>query len=154
MTSILRKKILVVEDDPDTSHALCIRLRVGSYEAIPAFDATSGLAKAIETHPDLVVCDVGIPGESGLDLVERIRSIPSLKGTQVLFVTANRRPEVRSRAAALEPVAFLEKPYRSQDFIQIVKDAVGPGCVQASSGDSRRNHDNGVLDPESTRLVT
>jgi CheY-like chemotaxis protein len=69
-----RKRVLVVEDNPDTCATLAACLREEGHEVITALDGRSGLAAALERPYDVIVCDVGLPGLDGLGLIRAVRA--------------------------------------------------------------------------------
>jgi signal transduction histidine kinase/ActR/RegA family two-component response regulator len=69
-----RKRVLVVEDNPDTCATLAACLRDEGHEVVTALDGRSGLAAALERPYDVIVCDVGLPGLDGLGLIRAVRA--------------------------------------------------------------------------------
>ncbi|MCB1205209.1 MAG: response regulator, partial [Verrucomicrobiae bacterium] len=82
------KTILIIEDQPDMRENLVTILSMEGYEALQASDGESGLAIALEEKPDLVLCDVMMPGKDGHDVLESMRRSPSIGGTPFIFLTA------------------------------------------------------------------
>ena len=68
-------RVLVVEDDEPTRELVTIVLRRGGHEVEQAGDAESALQSFLASRPDLVMLDLGLPGEGGLHLLERLREI-------------------------------------------------------------------------------
>jgi DNA-binding response OmpR family regulator len=116
--------ILLVEDDRKIALALSVRLRHAGLEVMVAYDATTGLTAALKERPDLVLADIGLPGGSGLKLMERLRSL-SRSLTPVVFVTASRKPGLREEAMALGASGFLEKPFEAEELIATIQQALG-----------------------------
>jgi CheY-like chemotaxis protein len=69
-----RKRVLVVEDNPDTCATLAACLREEGHEVVTALDGRSGLAAALERPYDVIVCDVGLPGLDGMGLIRAVRA--------------------------------------------------------------------------------
>ena len=123
-SKITGKKILLVEDDRKIAMALGVRLRHAGVEVLVAYDAPAGLATALKERPDLVLLDIGLPGGSGLKLIEQLHSMG--RGlTPVIFVTASRRPGLREEAMALGASGFLEKPFEAEELIAAIEHALG-----------------------------
>src|ERR1019366_8367416 len=85
-----RNRILIVEDDRRISMALATRLVNAGQEVIQAFDAVSGVEKAVQHQPDLILMDIALPGGSGLMVAQRIQSVVP-KPTPIIFLTASRQ---------------------------------------------------------------
>src|SRR6185503_15540606 len=90
------KKILIVEDDPKIVAALEIRFQAAGYATLAAGDAASGLSKAVQQRPNLIVLDISLPAGDGLQLAKKLKSLPETRHTPFLFVTANKDPDLRA----------------------------------------------------------
>src|SRR6266516_3005678 len=114
------KKILIIEDDPNSALALVIRLKAHGFATAIASDAISGLSMAIRQHPDLVLLDVAIPGGDGFALAEKLRTVPETKDLPVVFLTASKDPELRQKVMDLGAAGLLEKPYQTEDLLLMI----------------------------------
>lgn len=127
----MTKTILVVEDDPDISTALRIRLRAAGYEVLQAHDGLQGLLSCVNRRPDCLLLDISLPAGDGFSVVERLRLHPHLSTTPFIMITASRRPELRTRALALGAAAFIEKPYDSRELLAAIGEAVSGPALSA-----------------------
>ena len=66
-------KILVADDDVQILRALRITLSAYGYDVVTAADGAAAVRKAVETHPDLIVLDLGMPRLSGMEVIEAVR---------------------------------------------------------------------------------
>lgn len=66
-------KILIADDDPQILRALRITLTARGYEVVTAPDGKAALDAATSVHPDIVVLDLGMPGLTGVQVIEAIR---------------------------------------------------------------------------------
>jgi CheY-like chemotaxis protein len=105
-----RKKILIVDDDPDLRRLLGLRLR-GSYEVAFAADCVLAMTVARREQPDLILLDLTLPGGEGFLVMERLLEIPSLSRLPVIVLTARVGAELEARAARLGARAFIRKPF-------------------------------------------
>jgi signal transduction histidine kinase/FixJ family two-component response regulator len=105
----IRPLVLVVEDNPDLNELVCQTL-ASRYRVEAAFDGATGLAKALELRPRLVVCDVMMPELSGAGLVERLRADGT--GSPPILVMSARADE-GARVALLRAGGndYLAKPF-------------------------------------------
>ncbi len=115
------KKILIVEDDPDITRALTIRLKAAGYAVYTAADGLRGVSVAAQEKPDLMVLDISMPAGDGFTVAERVRELPDVPYVPTIFLTASKRPEYRQRAEELGAVAFLEKPYDANELLLAIK---------------------------------
>jgi two-component system response regulator AtoC len=116
----LSDRILVVDDDEALRDSLALLLVAEGYEVVTACDAPSALA-CLETPVDVVLCDVRMPGQDGLELLpELIRRLP---GAPVLLMSAYGSGDLA--AVALERGAFdyLAKPFQPAEVLLAIRKA-------------------------------
>lgn len=119
------KKILMVEDDKRIIAALNVRLRARGYDVCAAYDATLAMTQAIANQPDLALLDISMPGGDGFVVAERLRATVATANIPIIFITALKQPGLKERARELGAVAFLEKPFESDDLLAIIDAALG-----------------------------
>src|SRR5215216_438939 len=79
-----KARILVIEDDAFSRDALARLLMAEGYEAQSASDGESGITKAHEMHPDVIILDLNLPGMDGKQVIEMIRSDGPLRTVPIL----------------------------------------------------------------------
>ena len=102
------KTVLICEDDSNLR--TLVRLALGDeYRFLEAPDGPSALALAQRTHPDLIVLDLMLPGQSGLDVLAELRRVDTIAETPVIVISA----WSHSDEAAIEAGAdrFVAKPF-------------------------------------------
>jgi two-component system, OmpR family, KDP operon response regulator KdpE len=119
------KKILIVEDDPDVLKGLHVRLQANHYDTFMAADAISSVVEARKYHPDLILLDLGLPGESGFVAMERFQANPYLATIPVVIVSGRNAQDNRERALKAGAKAFLEKPVDSDELMAVIRQALG-----------------------------
>jgi DNA-binding response OmpR family regulator len=82
------KRILVIEDETDIREMLSLRLKKERFEVIEASEGTTGLKKALEEQPDLVLLDLMLPFMSGLDILRKLRNNPKSEQVPIIIVSA------------------------------------------------------------------
>jgi CheY-like chemotaxis protein len=82
-----------------------------------AIERLDCLADGHGPAPDLFILDINLPRENGLEVLTRLRSIPSLADIPVVVLTSSDSPEERQRAEALDVLGFFNKPTELQDFV-------------------------------------
>lgn len=120
------KKILIVEDDKDIARALSLRLKAAKYEVILAHDCITGTSMGIKEEPDLVILDVSMPGGDGFTLASRLQAHSTTTPPPVLFVTASKSPDIRSRAFDAGAVGFFEKPFNAHEILECIDSTLDP----------------------------
>lgn len=82
-----------------------------------AIERLDFLADGHVLAPDLLILDINLPRENGLEVLTRLRSIPSLADTPVVVVTSSDSPQEKKQAEALGVLGFFIKPTELQDFV-------------------------------------
>jgi DNA-binding response OmpR family regulator len=84
-----RGKILCVEDDRDTASLICEELVDRGFEVRAAYNGRDALSAILKEPPNLVLSDIGMPGMSGFELLERLTSMePRFESMPFVFLTA------------------------------------------------------------------
>lgn len=123
------RSVLLIETDEILAQYVSLDLKESGYHPIVATNSTVGLHRAIELQPALIVIDRMLAGESGLSLCTNLRQIGN--HTPMLLLMA--RDTVEDRVACLECGAddYFLKPYRSDDFLQLVRFYLQPTNTEA-----------------------
>lgn len=106
------QKILCVEDEPDIQEVVRMSLEmVGGYTVACASSGAEALTVGPAFSPDLVLLDVMMPGMDGPTTLRRLRELPALAATPVVFVTAKVQPREIAELRALGATDVLAKPF-------------------------------------------
>ncbi|MEF2146568.1 MAG: response regulator transcription factor [Desulfovibrionaceae bacterium] len=118
---MLGKKILVVEDHPDTRELLEYNLAASGFEVRSASDGHQGLEQAAVFQPDLVLLDLMLPGMDGLEVCRKMKKAPSSSSVPVIMLTA--KGEEVDRIVGLELGAddYVVKPFSPRELILRIK---------------------------------
>jgi len=122
---IMKKKILVVEDDKRIVMALAVRLKGKGYNVVAAYDAVMAMSIAMQHRPDLVLLDISMPGGNGFMVAKRLQNEATTAGIPLIFLTASKQPGLRENAQDLGAVGFFEKPYEAEDLLAAIDGALG-----------------------------
>ena len=125
------KKILVVEDEPDTAEMFAEMLRLRGYRVFKSFGSGSAMRQLGLEKPDAVVLDVMMPDISGLEVLYYMRREPALENIPVIVVSAKGLlSDIRigmDAGAAL----YLTKPVAYSELIRAVEGAIQMGICRA-----------------------
>jgi len=111
-------RVLVVEDDPDSLELMTYLFHAFGHEAIGAGSGDAALSLALSTRPDLILCDLRLPGMDGFEILSRIKSDPSLQSIPVVAVTAYAMPGDRERVMSAGFRGYVTKPIDPQTFVR------------------------------------
>jgi two-component system CheB/CheR fusion protein len=103
-------KVLVIEDNADAAASLQMLLELVGHEVRTAASGPAGVAAATAFVPDVVLCDIGLPGMSGYDVARALRQEPALAGTTIVALTGYGRDEDQAKARAAGFDVHLTKP--------------------------------------------
>ena len=117
----MRRKILVVEDDPDQLEVIRLSLKAAGFAIGTAANGTDALVKTRSISPDLIVLDLMLPGLNGFDVCESLRRDPATSSVPIIMLTG--LCSQFGRFAGLESGAndFLLKPFDPQQLVSKVE---------------------------------
>src|SRR5262245_35128213 len=116
----LRKRILVVEDEPELLRAITLRLTTAGYEVFTASDGYTATDQAWKIRPDLIVLDLGLPGLSGHGVASRLR-VNGRSPFPIIILSARSDMEDRALAGQLDAAAYLVKPYQPKQLLSVIQ---------------------------------
>ena len=120
-----KRKILIVDDDPDLRRALNVRLRANNYDTAFATDGMSAISVAQKERPDLVILDLGLPAGDGFTVIERLKAIASLAVVPIIVLSARDPQTSRERALKAGAETFFQKPVDNEELLAAIRKALG-----------------------------
>ncbi len=112
-------KILLIEDIPSNSRIIEVALRGLGLDVVIRADGASGLEAAHDPSVELVVLDIGLPNLDGWQVLDAIRSDPTIMITPVVVLTAHVEQKDMMRAADGGADFFMTKPFQPSDLRQV-----------------------------------
>lgn len=116
--------ILVIDDEADVTAALARCLHEAGYRCQEAHCAAAAVNWIGQRTPELVICDINLGGESGLDLCEYIQCLPGMADVPVMFLSGAQAPDVIRRSHAAGGAYYLRKPFAPQVLLELVEKAL------------------------------
>jgi two-component system, sensor histidine kinase and response regulator len=113
-------RILVIDDDNLLRDGIAEVLELNGYEILKAEHGAMGIQMAQDTLPDLIVCDVMMPGLNGYDVVQKLQSEPVTAAIPFLFLTARVDHESRRQGMIRGADDYLTKPFAAEDLLAAV----------------------------------
>ncbi|HEY4300961.1 MAG TPA: response regulator [Candidatus Didemnitutus sp.] len=112
-----KKKILVVDDEPDVTDLVAYHLKAKGFQVEVQNDATASISNARIFHPDLLILDIMMPHLSGIQICRILRSDSRLARIPIIFLTA--KAESQDRIEGLESGAddYLTKPFSPKELV-------------------------------------
>ncbi|MGN7979359.1 MAG: DNA-binding response regulator [Microbacterium sp. 69-10] len=107
-------KLLVADDDPQMVRALRITLAAHGYEVVAAVDGPGAIAAAAQTHPDIVLLDLGMPHLDGVQVIQALRG-----WTAIPIIVVSGRTGSADKVEALDAGAddYVTKPFQIDELL-------------------------------------
>ena len=117
----MTKRVLVIEDTMDNRQIIRDLLVNSGYEVIEAEDGVTGVARAAEVKPDLILMDIQLPGIDGYEATRRIKANPEIRQTPIIAVTsyALSGDEAKTKAAGCD--GYVAKPFSPRELLAMVR---------------------------------
>ena len=115
-----KKKILIVEDNPDLSKVLELLLK-SPYETVSAKNGEEAVDLATSELPDLIIMDLMMPEMNGLDAARLIREITKTRSIPILAITAGLSSRVEEECSRIGFDDFMTKPFTYEQLIPRVR---------------------------------
>jgi CheY-like chemotaxis protein len=111
------RRLLVADDDIDTTRLLQIQLKNAGYQTSIALDGLAALQMFEEVRPDLVILDIMLPGLNGIEVCRQLRRMPRGATVPVLLLTARSEIEMMQAGFAAGADDYITKPFRKEELL-------------------------------------
>jgi DNA-binding response OmpR family regulator len=119
-----KKKILLVDDEPNILVALEYLFEEEGFTVQKAFDGHQALLKLQSFHPNVVVLDVMMPGMDGFEVARRIRHIEKFDDVKIVFLTAKGTSEDRRMGYGSGGETYHTKPFDNEELVNVINEMV------------------------------
>jgi two-component system, sensor histidine kinase and response regulator len=113
-----------VEDNPAMNMAICDILELNQYQVRSAFNGQDALLMLEEQRPDVVLCDIMMPGMDGYTLLQHARTNDRWRTIPFIFLTARSSQDDRRRAKGIGIEDYLVKPVEPEDLLISIENAL------------------------------
>ena len=120
-------KILIVDDEPNIVLAIEFLLQRQGYRTEKAYDGLQALEMVADFQPDIVILDVMMPGLNGFELGQKIRQMPRLENTKIIFLTAKGTQRDKQMGYENGAEAYMIKPFDNEDLVTTVHEMMAYG---------------------------
>ena len=115
------KKILVIEDNGDLRENTAEILQLSNYKVYTAENGVQGVESAITHHPDLILCDIMMPGLDGYGVLHLLQHNAELKGTPFIFLSAKGEQGDVRKGMNLGADDYVTKPFTATDLLTTIE---------------------------------
>ena len=124
-------RLLFVDDDAELRTVMRMRLEAAGYEVVDADSAEQALGLIDSARPQLVICDLRMPGMGGIDMLERLQH--TRPGLPVIILTGFGDIPDAVRATKSGAVEFMTKPVESKDLLACIERYLGSAGAEPGS---------------------
>ncbi len=123
-----KKKILIVDDEMDMRIFISALMETSGYKAVATRDGKDGILKARDILPDLIILDVMMPGEGGVQMYRQLKTDKTLRDIPVIMLSAVAKKtfihylkmlNIQLNNSIPYPDAYMEKPPEAEELLKI-----------------------------------
>jgi DNA-binding NarL/FixJ family response regulator len=124
--ALASKNILFIEDDSETAALIAEDLEERGYAVTIASDGHSGLSAILKTSPDVVLCDINMPGMTGFEVMQSLTALaPKFEAVPFIFLTARTDRESELKGRRLGADDYVTKPVDFEILASIIDARLG-----------------------------
>ena len=119
------RKVLVADDERNIRHILDFSLHAEGFTVLSAHNGEDAFKLAVEERPDLVILDVKMPGQGGVETCRELKNDPRTRNIPVILLTAMAAREDRETGLAAGADRYITKPFSPQKVVETVLELLG-----------------------------
>jgi CheY-like chemotaxis protein len=145
----MSKTILLADDSPTIQKVVELTFVDTDFSVEAVSNGDELLSKLPEARPDIIVCDVIMPGTDGYDVCQQVKSDPDTLHIPVILLTGTFEPFDRDRAVAAGCSEIITKPFEARKLVEVVQRLAGGDAVAVPSESATPSHefDSAVAPP-------
>ena len=120
-----KKRILIVDDEPDLVETIQVSLELEDYECLLAYDGFRGFERAQKEKPDLIILDVMLPGMNGYKVCRLLKFDEKFKHIPIIMLTAEAQEKDRLTGKETGADFYMTKPFSADKLLAKVKEYLG-----------------------------
>lgn len=124
-----KKKIVIIEDEPDILEVLGYNLKREGFEVFSATNGNLGMSLVNKELPDLVLLDLMLPGMDGIEICSNIKKTPATQNTLIIMVTAKGEESDIVLGLGVGADDYITKPFSPKELVARVKAVLRRGTV-------------------------
>ena len=117
-----KRKVLVIDDEPDLVKAVEIRLEEAGYDVIFAYDGIEGLDKARREKPDLIILDLMLPKMDGYKICALLKKDAKYTKIPVIMFTARAQESDKQMGEEVGADLYITKPFQHEIILAKIKE--------------------------------
>ena len=118
----MKKKILIVEDNPQNMKLMEMLLEAKGYILLEAIDGEQAMDVATTERPDLILMDIQLPKMSGLEVTKKLRQLPAFNHIPIIAITAYAMKGDKEKFIEAGCDAYLPKPIDTRELPKVISE--------------------------------
>ena len=123
------KKVLLIEDDATLRENTSELLKLSNYEVITASNGKTGIDKAIETLPDIIICDILMPEVDGYSVLQELAKQSNTKYIPFVFLSAKTERQDIRKGMNMGADDYLTKPFNEDELINTIESRIAKSAI-------------------------
>nr|WP_196242296.1 response regulator [Azospirillum oleiclasticum] len=125
MESIVKKKVLTVDDSRTMREMVAFTLKSAGYDVLEASDGQQALGLIGTNQVDLVIADLNMPVMDGLTLIRRLRAMPAHRSLPILMLTTEADDRKKQEGRTAGATGWIVKPFNPEKLVSVVQKVCG-----------------------------
>jgi CheY-like chemotaxis protein len=117
--------VLIIDDEIHIRRLTARMLEMAGYQVLEAASGAQALSLLEETRPDVITCDITMPGMNGFEVLEALKSQPDTAEIPVIILTAAGEEKDADRATALGAADYVTKPFGTINLVETIERQLG-----------------------------
>lgn len=117
--------VLIIDDEIHIRRLTARMLEMAGYQVLEAASGAQALSLIEETRPDVITCDITMPGMNGFEVLEALKSQPDTAEIPVIILTAAGEEKDADRATALGAADYITKPFGTINLVETIERQLG-----------------------------
>jgi len=113
--------VLIIDDEIHIRRLIAQMLELAGYQVLEASSGSEALRLMEQTKPDVITCDIFMPGMNGFEVLEAIKSEPATAEIPVIMLTAIGQEKDTARAEALGADDYITKPFGTTNLVETIE---------------------------------
>lgn len=114
------KTLLIIEDNLEIRENTAELLELGGFKVLCAINGKEGIAMAITTIPDVILCDIAMPEVDGYQVIRELKANPTTASIPFIYITAKGEKNEIKVAMDMGAQGYIRKPFDLKDLMQEV----------------------------------
>ena len=129
----MRKKVLLIDDDPVLSRLFSVQLRGAGYDVAVACDGVQSISAVRRERPDVILLDIGLPGGDGYTVLKRLKAIVHVSAVPIIVVSGRAAETDAGRMLAAGADDYFQKPVDVDRLLARMRELLGDAPLAVAS---------------------